>query len=277
MVQVTSAAYAAAGTELLSRVREGWTIPYVRGGSSEAGMDCQGVCEYLLMQCGVPKVECDLAGSNAHWRNCIWRGTPEECVARFGCVPDGAWIFIVDEDGAGTPEKYRGDGLGDAGHMGIYLGNGIALHASASRGCVAESSFKEKTIPNGGWNAIGLPPWVNYGLDGVVADTAGTDTDTENEVVGSGEGNEVTVGGLTAGTPADGHAVYATVSSPDGNPVKLRKSASQKESMYYWLVNDGARVRVERVKGDWSLVAAICTDGYQRRAYMMNAFLKRQS
>lgn len=266
---IASGIYAAAGMELLSRVREGLNIPYIRGGSSEEGMDCQGLCEYLLMQCGVPKGECDLAGSNAHWRNCIWRGTPEECTARFGCVPDGAWVFIVNESDAGTPEKYRGDGLGDASHMGIYLGDGIALHASASRGCVAESAFKEKTIPNGGWNAVGLPPWVDYDLDGVAAgDTAGTDT--ENEVVGSSEESE-----LSAGTPASARVVYAAVSSPDGNPVKLRKSASRHESVY-WMVNSGARVRVERTKGDWSLITAVCADGYQRRAYMMNAFLKRQ-
>jgi len=40
------------------------------------------------------------------------------------------------------------------------------------------------------------------------------------------------------------------------------------------LVNPQARVRVEKREKDWSLIVAICSDGYMRRAYMMNAFLE---
>ena len=40
-------------------------------------------------------------------------------------------------------------------------------------------------------------------------------------------------------------AAETVVVSPDGGPVKLRKSASRGESLY-WLVGAGARVRVER-------------------------------
>lgn len=265
MTKITSAAYVAAGKALLGQARK-QTIPYVAAGMSLAGMDCQGLAEYLLMECGVPKAECNLAGSNAHWRNCVWTGTPEQCKAAFGAVPPGAWVFIVSDDD-GTPEKYRGDGLGDAGHMGVYLGD-CAIHASSSRGYVTESKFEGKTIKNGGWNRIGLPPWVDYGehINAVLA-AIGDVGDAE----GGAEGAESE--GLTAGTPVQQAATYATVVSPDGNPVKLRKSASLKDSDY-WKVNPGARVQVERVKGDWSLITAICTDGYQRRAYMMSRFLR---
>ena len=77
--------------------------------------------------------------------------------------------------------------------------------------------------------------------------------------------------GLTAGAVP---AAYATVTSPDGGPVKLRKSASRGETLY-WLVGAGARVRVERTRDGWSLVTALCTDGYTRRAWMMDAYLRR--
>lgn len=187
MERVSSAAYAAEAEALLSQVCGGARIPYAAGGMGLAGMDCQGLCEYLLIRCGVPKKECNLSGSNAHWRACVWRGTPEECAARFGRVPAGAWVFIVNEDG-GEPEKYRGDGLGDARHMGVAL-DGRALHASASRGCVAESRFEGKTIPNGGWNRVGLPKWVDFGLD-VEAGAA-----EEGDVAGAH-------GGETAASPA---------------------------------------------------------------------------
>lgn len=177
MTKVSGEAYAARAEELRGLIKDGRRIAYAAGGMSLAGMDCQGLCEYLLIACGVPKKECNLSGSNAHWRACVWRGTPEECAARFGRVPAGAWVFIVDDDDSGAPAKYRGDGFGDAYHMGVYLGKGVALHASASRGCVAESVFQERTVPNGGWNRVGLPPWVDYELDtgGGLADSGAGD------------------------------------------------------------------------------------------------------
>lgn len=140
-------------------------VPYVLNGHGLGGMDCQGLAEYLLTQCGYLYSEINLSGSNAHYRDCIWTGTPEECVRVFGTVPEGAWIFIVAHDG-GEPAKYRSDGKGNASHMGAYLGGGEAIHASQSRGKVAMSRFEGKTIKNGGWNMVGLPKWVDYGLEG---------------------------------------------------------------------------------------------------------------
>jgi hypothetical protein len=157
---ITNAALIAAGKELLVYAQQ-TAVPYVAGGMTLVGMDCQGLAEYLLMQCGVPRAECNLAGSNAHFRKCVWTGTPEACCEAFGSVPGGAFVFIWEESGA--PAKYDGDGLGNAEHMGVYLGD-YALHASSSRGMVAQSAFAGKTIPNGGWNRVGLAPWVDYGL-----------------------------------------------------------------------------------------------------------------
>ena len=266
MTKITNAAYVAAGKVLLEQAQK-QTIPYVAAGMSLAGMDCQGLAEYLLIRCGVPKAECNLAGSNAHWRNCVWRGTPEQCKAAFGSVSEGAWLFILSESDGGAPEKYRGDGLGDAYHMGVYLG-GCAIHASSSRGYVSESKFEGKTIKNGGWNMIGLPPWVDYGISSESGAGASGAAQDAQEGASGGE-NE----GLTIGTPTALIPYYATVVSPDGGPVKLRKSAS-KDDRTYWLVNHGASVCVERVKGDWSLISCICSDGHLRRAYMMSRFLR---
>lgn len=233
-------------------------IPYKAGGMGLDGMDCQGLVEYCLIQAGIEKSACNLKGSNAHWRACAWRGTPEEAAAQFGEVPVGAAVFIVAHDGGEIPRGYD-DHLGNANHMGLVL-EGRALHASASRGKVAESVFNGKTIPNGGWNMIGLLPWVDYGF-AFDADDTEQETETVEDI------------GLTAGTPPKNTEIYKVVFSQDGNPVKLRKSASSDEPVY-WKVYSGARVLVERVKGDWSLIRAICTDGRQRRAYMKSSFLK---
>ncbi len=160
--KITNAALIAAGKELLSYAK-GTTVPYVANGMTLRGMDCQGLVEYCLIRAGVPKAECGLAGSNAHWRACVWTGTPEECKTAFGCIPGGAALFIWQEDGA--PSKYDGDGMGNATHIGLWLGD-TSIAASASRGQVIESNFAGKTI-NGGWNRVGLLPWVDYGLTAV--------------------------------------------------------------------------------------------------------------
>lgn len=125
-------------------------------------MDCQAFVEQCLRDCGMNK---DLAGSNAWYREVMnhgWVGTPEECVKTFGTVPDGSFLFILKNDG-GEPAKYKPDGIGNASHIGIVTGTGEgAIHSSSSRGCVSESKFQNKTIPNGGWNRVGL--YVDYVL-----------------------------------------------------------------------------------------------------------------
>lgn len=153
MGKPTGDMYAANAVDLPNK-----NIPYVANGSTLKGMDCQGLMEYLLQKVGISK---NWAGSNAMWRDMAWTGTPEECVRQFGCVPIGAWLFIWEETGA--PAKYK-DGLGNANHVGVKTASGNAVHASASRGCVANSVFKDKTIRNGGWNRVGLPNFLDFGI-----------------------------------------------------------------------------------------------------------------
>lgn len=118
------------------------------------------------------------------------------------------------------------------------------------------------------------------GTSAGISDTVTGGTGTGNGGTGTGTNTGGTNTGVTGATPAPGltagavPAAYATVTSPDGGPVKLRKSASRGESLY-WLVGAGARVRVERTRDGWSLVTALCTDGYTRRAWMMDAYLRR--
>ena len=130
-------------------------------------MDCQAFVEQCLRDCGCKK---DLPGSNAWYREVMnngWVGSPEDCVKQLGCVPKGAFLFILEQDGK-EPPKYKGDGIGNASHIGLVTmprGKG-AIHSSASRGCVAESDFKGKTIKNGGWNRVGLWDQVSYDYGG---------------------------------------------------------------------------------------------------------------
>ena len=125
-----------------------------------AVMDCQAFVEKCLADCGL---KINLAGSNTWYRKMDWTGTPEECRKKFGHIPAGAFLFILESDGK-EPAKYRADGIGNASHIGIYTAmRQGAIHSSASRGSVQESRFSGKTI-KGGWNRIGLWQQISYDI-----------------------------------------------------------------------------------------------------------------
>ena len=87
-------------------------------GTPYSKMDCQAYVERCLKDIGISR---NLAGSNAWYRAMTWTGTPAECTASFGKIPKGAFLFILKSDGK-EPAKYRGDGIGNASHIGIYTG-----------------------------------------------------------------------------------------------------------------------------------------------------------
>lgn len=87
--------------------------------------DCQAFVEQVLKDLGVRKPDgspYNWKGSNSMFRNHIrWRGTIEECKLKFGSIPQGAFLFLVKYDG-GEKEKGYHDGLGNASHVGLYIG-----------------------------------------------------------------------------------------------------------------------------------------------------------
>lgn len=228
-------------------------------------MDCQAFVEYCVKQAGG---EMDYRGSNDMARNAVWLGTLENAKAAGKLVP-GAGMLIHEDTEANLPAKYRGDGLGDFSHVGLYVGenaltdvdkNGNArscdvVHSSATMGRVAGSTLQN------GWTHVMWFAEIDYGVDVQPGVEIGAEISQ-----GTDTGADSVPDGLTAGTPAQSADRYAVVVSPDGGPVKLRKSASKDESLY-WHVNPGARVQVERERDGWALIRAICTDGYTRRAY----------
>lgn len=155
-----------------------------------------------------------------------------------------------------------GAGAGGANADGTSTGN-----TGAGTGEVTSSTNASGT----GAGTSGTGTGTSAVTSGTNADSTGTGTGTNAGVTNTGVTGATPAPGLTAGAVP---AAYATVASPDGGPVKLRKSASRGESLY-WLVGAGARVRVERTRDGWSLVTALCTDGYTRRAWMMDAYLRR--
>lgn len=200
-------------------------------------MDCQAFIERCMQDCGL---RIDLRGSNAWYRKMDWTGSPEECVSVFGSVPTGALLFILSDDGGEVDKGYT-DGKGNAEHVGIvtHTGKG-AIHSSSSKGCVCESEFHNKTIRNGGWNRIGLSTLFDYG-------------EKVNQIL-SGEEVEIVM-------------EYATVKTPDGNPVKLRPTKSTSKP-YIAKIPSGETLLIQSKDGEW---AEVDFDG--QHGYIMQKFL----
>ena len=250
-------------------------IQAVSVGYTYAEMDCQAFVEHCVKQAGGAM---SYQGSNDMARHAAWLGTLDEARAQGRLVP-GAGLLIREETDANLPARYVGDGLGDFSHVGLYVGenaltdvdkNGNArscevVNSSATMGRVAGSTLQN------GWTHVMWFAEIDYG------ENVGTGVEAGTEI-SQGATNATTdpEEGLTAGTPVMDAARYAVVVSPDGGPVKLRKSASAEETLY-WLVNAGARVQVEHERDGWALIRAICTDGHTRRAYMMAQYLEYEN
>ena len=189
--------------------------------------------------------------------------------------------------GAGTSGTGTGTNTGgtNTGGTGAGTGTNTSGAGGTSTGTGAGTSGTGTSAVTSGTNAGSTGGGTGTNAGGTSTGTGGTGTGavtsgTNAGNAGAGISGTGTNTGVTSTTSAPGltagavPAAYATVTSPDGGPVKLRKSASRGESLY-WLVGAGARVRVERTRDGWSLVTALCTDGYTRRAWMMDAYLRR--
>lgn len=230
-----------------------------------------------------------VAGSTLQngWTHALWFSEIDYAVtAGAGAGADGA---NADGTGAGaSTETSAGNGGTGTGEVtsGTNAGSTGAGTSGAGTGAVTSGTNAGSTgtgtsgAGTGGTSTGGTGAGTGTNTSGAGGTSTGTGagtsgTGTDTSAVTSGTNADVTgttsAPGLTAGAVP---AAYATVTSPDGGPVKLRKSASRGESLY-WLVGAGARVRVERTRDGWSLVTALCTDGYTRRAWMMDAYLRR--
>lgn len=123
--------------------------------------DCQAFVEKVLYDSGCRKADgtaYNWRGSNSMWRTALsWKGTLQECIDKFGCIPLGAWVFNLKFDGG---EKDRGynDKEGNAYHVGIYVGDDNTRDSTkitGKRDGVGYRPLKE-------WNRVGLCKYLDY-------------------------------------------------------------------------------------------------------------------
>lgn len=60
-----------------------------------------------------------------------WKGTLSDCYTQFGEIPAGALLFhqIGENDNPPIPDYYRGDGIGNFAHVGIYCGDNLVMQS----------------------------------------------------------------------------------------------------------------------------------------------------
>ena len=120
------------GKDVAQQARSGGYV-----GIPDEKLDCQAFVEKVLDDLQVRKpdgTKYNWRGSNSMYRHYIsWRGTIEECEKQFGRVPEGAFLFrVVDDDGE-IPLGYT-DGLGNARHVGLYVGLDMAMDSNRYKG-----------------------------------------------------------------------------------------------------------------------------------------------
>lgn len=151
-------------------------------GTPYSQLDCQGFVEQVLKDSGVrkPNGACyNWKGSNSMWRNYIgWRGTISECLATYGKIPLGAFVFRVKHDGG---EKDRGynDNLGNASHVGLYVKENASLPCMDSQP-TGGVQFRKLDV----FTHVGLMTMIDYGqTDDVLmaVHTIRDDTSTDRE------------------------------------------------------------------------------------------------
>lgn len=109
--------------------------------------DCIHYVNLVRRRLGLPQMT---NGTNSLWRNVggnflWWRGTLQECLDLYGEVPDGAYLFKCYPEGTPgyntIPEQYRGDGVGNFDHIGIYTGRGLGVMQSGGYDVTPPSGF----------------------------------------------------------------------------------------------------------------------------------------
>lgn len=167
-------------------------ITLQREGHTYREMDCQAFVEACVNGCGGSM---DYAGSNAMARNVAWMGTLANAKAEGKLVP-GAGLLIHEDDEGSLPARYRGDGLGDFSHVGLYVGEKAlqdtdksgktrtcnVVHSSSTMQRVAGSTLKN------GWTHVVWFREIDYGVEVPAGVTLGAEVAASDTVKDNAEG-----------------------------------------------------------------------------------------
>lgn len=91
-------------------------------GKPYSKLDCQAFVEAELSRAGIDKH--NYRGSNDMWRNMVKNRSDN-----MQTILPGELVFTIKNDG-GERERGYNDNMGNASHIGIYLGDGLVHHST---------------------------------------------------------------------------------------------------------------------------------------------------
>ena len=120
-------------------------IPYEK-------LDCQAFVERVLKDCGESH---NWRGSNHMWRDAV---KDRKKITNIDEIPAGALVFTVLNDGG---EKKRGynDSMGNAKHVGLYLGGGEVEHSTRNN---SSNGVQMDSITSSRWTDYALLKCIEY-------------------------------------------------------------------------------------------------------------------
>lgn len=116
-------------------------------------LDCQALVERVLKDCGEKH---DWRGSNHMWREAV---TNRNKITSIEDIPAGALVFTHKYDG-GEKERGYNDDMGNAKHVGIYLGGGEVEHSTRNN---SSNGVQMDSITSSRWTDWALLKCVDYG------------------------------------------------------------------------------------------------------------------
>ena len=97
-------------------------------------LDCQAFVEEVIKDLGIRKPDGSIynwRGANSMYRNYYtFRGTIDECIAKYGCLPVGAFVYVWTATGQELVGYY--DDLGNCKHVGLFCGDNIVRDSTRS-------------------------------------------------------------------------------------------------------------------------------------------------
>ena len=95
----------------------------------------------------------------------LWyKDSISNCIARYGEIPPGALLFhqIGDNDNPQIPSQYRGAGIGNFVHVGIYCGNNQVMQSGGrDSGSVPGGGVHLSQYDSSAWNYIAFVVYVD--------------------------------------------------------------------------------------------------------------------
>lgn len=95
----------------------------------------------------------------------LWyKDSISNCIAQYGEIPAGALLLhqIGEDDNPQIPSRYRGDGIGNFAHIGIYCGNNTVMQSGGrDSGSVPGGGVHRSVYDSSAWNYVAFVVYVD--------------------------------------------------------------------------------------------------------------------